>query len=423
MKKCLLLFLATSVLLLSGCQRSLPRPSPTAALKTINVLYGESTSDPGLEDIFTEHLTKQFPDVLLDWESVDWGERFSSTLQAKIASGEVPDLIIGKAQDVRAFEPTGNLAAISESLASHIQPFGLERVSVDGATYGLPYNMLYQGVLYNKNIFYRYGLQVPETMEELHQVVDRLEEMGVVPFGTHFQEVWYTGNILMQFAANEVFLSEPDWGERFRQGQASYTDSLAWRHCYEQAQYVLAHSWPDATSISQHEADMRFAAEDCAMYLTGSWSIQTLLTIAPQRKLGIFPYPNREGNAKLLYEPNITFMMSAKTSESALIEQLLLSIIEDQELGQQVCQFTQTDSMLIDMQPSALQIIRESVDQYKAQDGMLDVTVGNSQLIWQYQYNCAEAALAWLKGQGTLEEALLYADEHRLESGAEGNND
>ena len=404
---------------LSGCQNSAQRPSPTAEPKVVRVFCGESTSDAGLEDIFTERLAQHFPDVRLDWESVDWGERFSSTLQMKIAAGEMPDLIIGKAQDVRAFLP--NLAPLSDALSARVEPFGLEMVSMDGITYGLPYNMLYQGVVYNKNIFYRYGLSEPTTTEELRFIVERLEEIGITPFGTHFQEVWYTGNIMMQFAANEIFATDPDWGDRLRRGEASFADSPGWRYCYEQAAYVLSHSWPDALTISQHEADKRFAAEECAMYLTGSWSIQTLLTIAPQRKLGIFPYPNQAGDAKLIYEPNITFMISAGSKERDLVEQMLSKLVNDPELAERVFQFTQTDSMLKGAEPGTLQILRDSIDRHRSENNMLDVTIGNSQLVWQYQYHCAEATLAWLKGQGTLTDALAYADEHRAESGAESH--
>lgn len=416
MKKMFVWALAVMMTLVSGCARQ-AEPVEIAKPQTLTVLYGESTSDPGLEDIFTEHLGRLSEEVSLDWESVDWGERFSGLLRMKIAAGEVPDLIIGKAQDVCTFQPTGILTVLGPELSDHVQDMGLEQVTIDGKVYGLPYNLLYQGVLYNKNMFYRYGLSVPNTLEELQAVVDALEHVGVTPFGTHFQEVWYTGNVLMQFAANEVFVAQPDWGDRLRQGQVTYEDDQNWAYCYDQLAYVYRHSWPDAMSIAQHEADRRFASEECAMYLTGSWSIQTLLTTAPQRKLGIFPYPNSAGDAKLLFEPNITFMINAQSSHKALAERMLSALIKDRELGQRVFQFTQTDSLLKDIQTDTLQIIRESIDSYRSQGRMLDVTAGNRQLVWQYQYNCAEAALGWLKGESTMQAALRYADEHRLESG------
>ena len=60
----------------------------------LTVLFGESTSDPGVGDMLRAHIEQHFPEVELEWESVDWGEQFSGRLNAKIASGETPDLII-----------------------------------------------------------------------------------------------------------------------------------------------------------------------------------------------------------------------------------------------------------------------------------------------------------------------------------------
>ena len=179
----------------------------------LTVLFGESTSDPGVGDMLRAHIEQHFPEVELEWESVDWGEQFSGRLNAKIASGETPDLIIGKAQDVQAYSALGALGTFPEDFASLLTEQGQIASTVDGALYGLTYNQIYQGVLYNKNIFYRFNLTPPETIEELRAIVDRLESAGQVAFAAHFQETWYTGNILMQFALNEVFSRVPDWGD------------------------------------------------------------------------------------------------------------------------------------------------------------------------------------------------------------------
>lgn len=254
---------------------------------------------------------------------------------------------------------------------------------MDGALYGLTYNQIYQGVLYNKNIFYRFNLTPPETLEELHAIVDRLESAGHVAFAAHFQETWYTGNILMQFALNEVFSRVPDWGDRLRAGEVSFATDPAYRACVEQTAYVLAHTWPDATSVSNSEATRRFADEEAAMYLTGSWSVQTLQSIAPYRKIGFFPYPNQTGDSRLIVEPNTTFMKSATTGHDALIDEICRSILTDGELAETLCAFTQTDSTLTAAPASGtLSMIRADIDRYAAQDRLISASVGNNQIVW-----------------------------------------
>jgi hypothetical protein len=106
-------------------------------------------------------------------------------------------------------------------------------------------------------------------------------------------------------------------------------------------------------------------------------------------------------------------MMSASSAHRDLIERMINALLSDQELAESALQFTQSDSLLNGVSSDTLSIIRDSIDSYKVGGQMLDASVGNSQLVWQFQYGCAEAALEWLKGDGTLEAALHYADQHR----------
>ena len=96
------------------------------------------------------------PAVTLDWERMDWGEKFQSQMQAKFAAGEVPDIMIGKAQDVATYYPSGNLAPIPASLMQYVREPSLPAVTINGTAYGIPYNAFYQGVFYNKDLFEKY---------------------------------------------------------------------------------------------------------------------------------------------------------------------------------------------------------------------------------------------------------------------------
>ena len=47
---------------------------------------------------------------------------------------------------------------------------------------------------------------------------------------------------------------------------------------------------------------------------------------------------------------------------------------------------------------------------------MLDVTIGNNQLVWSYQNAVAAQQQLWLQGKKSLEEVLEFADDNRAES-------
>jgi ABC-type glycerol-3-phosphate transport system substrate-binding protein len=404
--------------MLSACTTPLPSETqPQEEKILLTALFGESTSDPGVSDMLYEKIKQNFPQVDLEWECVDWGEQFSKRLNVKIASGETPDLIIGKAQDVQAYHAIDALGAFPEEFGQLLTDQGVIASTVNGQLFGLTYNQLYQGVLYNKNIFYRYNFSVPETPEELEKIVNRLESVGITPFATHYQETWYTGNILMQFALNEVFSQVPDWGDQLRAGKASFSQDEAYKRCCQQVLYQLEHSWKDSLGLAQSESDQRFAMEEAAMYLTGSWSVQTLQSIAPFRSIGIFPYPNQAGNARLIVEPNTTLMKSADTKYDDLVNQIYRSILTDESLTQTLCAFTQTQTTVrgVDVEDS-LAMISDDMQYYKQQGRLINASTGNNQLVWAYQYNCAASLMDYLTSKKGLPEILESWDDLRQES-------
>lgn len=387
----------------------------------INVLAGQSTSDAGIEDMINEAMAEKFPEIELEWECVDWGENFSSQLQGKIASGDIPDLIVGKAQDVIPYAQSGAIEPIAIEGIEKIEDTALRSVSTDGRVYGIPYNALYQGVLYNKTIFEKYGLREPKTREELENNVAVLEQQGILPFATHFQESWNIGNMTMQFMIGEVFQKEADWGERFRAGDVSFADNPVMKNCFEQNEFLLQHTFADALRIDQYESDKRFAEGEAAMYLSGTWSLQAIDQYAKDNEgyhaeYGIFPYPNATGDASLIKETNITFMMGKNSPYKEQVEQILEELLQNEALMQEILDFTQTYPVVEGVELSYQSSIHEDVEKYEQEENIVDATAGNGQLVWTYQNELATQALKWLSGEQGLDKVLRYADENRKSS-------
>lgn len=405
-----------AVLLLTGCSHS-ASPTQMAEQPTVlTVLCGQSTSDFGLEEILEEKL--QGYNVELSWESVDWGNDFASAFRARYIAGEMPDLIIGKAQDVAGLQSFSCIAPFSERFTALFRPECLQSVTVDGRLYGLPLNEQYQGVLYNKNLFWRYGLQVPKTQDELYALVDKLEDIGITPFATHFQEVWYTGNVMMQLATNEMFVRDAQWGEEFRKGNRSFAASQQMQSCIGQLKYIYDHSWQDAMLLSQLDADDRFAQEEAAMYVTGTWSLQALQSIYPDMEIGIFPYPNTDGSEKLLIETNLTFMKSVDSPYAALLDDILFDVFQDLGFAENFYDFSQSYSTLRALETKQPKLLMGEMDEYMQEGNIQNVAVGNEQLSWNFQYDFAKKILMWLQGSLDLDALLKYADDNRAYSDA-----
>ncbi len=395
--------------------RNEPEEKPEKVV--ITVLAGQSTSDAGVEDMIDEVIAEKFPGVELEWECVDWGEKFDSRMQGRLAAGDVPDIIVGKAQDIHAYMDGGNLAPLQVEGMERLEKGVRDTVTIDGEVYGIPYNAWYQGVVYSKEIFEQLQLKTPDTLEELAQTVQILEDNGVTPFAAHFRESWKVGNMTMQFLLNNVFAQEADWGEQFRLGNRDFAGDIRIRECVEQNKYVLEHSWEDALMIEQYESDRRFAEGQAAMYLTGLWSLQSMNQYDSNVRYGFFPYPTKEGGASLIKETNMTFMMSETSKYQELINHIFTELLQNEKLMQEILGFTGTYPVVTDMMVTYESAVEEDIRSYEAENRIIDASIGNNQLIWRFQNDLSEEILKWLKGEADLDEVLTYADEHRQESG------
>lgn len=401
---------------LAGCGYGTKPKEQKEETVYISVLAGQSTPDAGIEDMIDEKAAEILPHVKLEWECVDWGENFNAELNARFAAGDIPDILIGKAQDAKHYYKTGNLAAIDPKLVEGLDETAKSCVMVDGTVYGIPYNSWYQGVIYNKRIFEKYDLKVPKTRQELEHIVTILEQNDVTPFAGHYQENWAIGNATMQFMLNNIFGKDPLWGDEFRKGVQNYTGNEAIEDCMKCNQYILEHSWEDALAIDQATCDNRFDNGEAAMYLTGTWSLQFANQYHKADDYGIFPYPNLTGDAKLIRETNMTFMKSAATKHSDEVDKIFSLLLSDQELMGEILNYTQTFSVKKDYESEFPSCLQEEISDYESQNRILEATVGNTQLFWFFQNDIAAQELLWLQGKQELDEVLKYADLHRAES-------
>ena len=377
---------------------------------TLTVLAGQSTTDAGIEDMIDEALAEAYPNITLEWECVDWGNDFQPKMQQYMQSG-LPDIMIGKAQDVATYAPQGILAEIGSEYLDAGLDAARENVTLDGKTYGLVYNALYQGVYYNKAMFEENGWEIPTTQDELQAIIDDCNEKGITPFASHMVDTWSIGNVTMQFMMNDVFNNDPTWGDKFRAGEVSFSDSEEAQTAYNYNKLIYDNTYEDTFSLEQTDCDARMVLGEAAMKVSGSWSIQNFLDIDENFDFGIFPFPNQTGDSKLIFEPNITIMTSASTEHQDAVNKVLEVLTTNKDLAVEIYDYTKTASMLKDVTPTFANPSQEDIDKYAADGMIVDVTLGNNQLVWGgFQEENAKDIAAWLQGDATFEDALAASD-------------
>lgn len=318
---------------------------------TLTVLAGQSTTDAGIEDMIDDALAEKYPNITLEWECVDWGNDFQPKMQQYLQSG-LPDIMIGKAQDVATYAPQGVLAEIDSTYLDRGLDAARENVTIDGKTYGMVYNVLYQGVYYNKEMFAENNWEVPKTMDDLQKIIDDCKEKDIIPFASHMVDTWSIGNVTMQFMMNDVFNKIPDWGDQFRDGKTSFSDSEEMKTAYQYNKLIYDNTFSDTFSTEQTDCDAKMVTGEAAMKVSGSWSIQNFLDIDESFQFGIFPFPNQTGDSKLIFEPNITIMTSAQTEHQDAVDKVLDVLTSDKDLAVEIYNYTKTASMLKDVSPT-----------------------------------------------------------------------
>ena len=377
---------------------------------TLTVLAGQSTTDAGIEDMIDEALAEKYPNIELEWECVDWGNDFQPKMQQYMQSG-LPDIMIGKAQDVSTYAPQGGLGEIDSKYVDRGLDAASENVTIDGKTYGLVYNALYQGVYYNKTMFKENGWEVPKTQEDLQKIIDDCKAKGITPFASHMVDTWSIGNVTMQFAMNDVFNNDPTWGDKFRDGKVSFSDSKEMQTAYEYNKLIYDNTFPETFSTEQTDCDAKMVQGEAAMKVSGSWSIQNFLDIDENFEFGIFPFPNQTGDSKLIFEPNITVMTSKDTKHQEEVNQVLDLLTSDKDLAVEILDYTKTASMLKDVTPTFKNPSQEDIDKYAEEGNIVDVTLGNNQLVWGgFQEENAKDIASWLQGDLSFEDCLKASD-------------
>lgn len=411
-KRVLSLLLASAMIasLAAGCGSGGGGSDNGEEKVTLTILAGQSTTDAGIEDMIDEAMAEKYPEVTLEWECVDWGNDFQPKMQQYMQSG-LPDIMIGKAQDVATYAPQGILGEIDEQYLERGLDAARENVTIDGKTYGLVYNAMYQGVYYNRAMFEENGWKVPETQEDLQAIIDDCKEKGIIPFASHMIDTWSIGNVTMQFMMNDVFNKDPQWGDEFRAGKTSFSDSKEAQTAYQYNKLIYDNTYPDTFSTEETTCDARMVQGEAAMKVSGSWSIQSFLDIDENFDFGIFPFPNQTGDSKLIFEPNITIMTSAETEHQDAINKFLDVLTSDKDLAVEILDYTKTASMLKDVSPTFDNPSQSDIDKYAAEGRIVDVTLGNNQLIWGgFQEENAKDIAAWLQGDETFEQCLKASD-------------
>src|SRR5690625_1639504 len=122
------------------------------------------------------------PDVKIDLEVLS-NEQYKDKIKVLATSNELPD--VGMTWAAGYMEPyvDGDMYAPLDDVINEDDFVSgtLDAFAVDDTTYGLPLELNISTIFYNQAIFDEHGLEEPQTLDELKEVVTTLNDNGVNP--------------------------------------------------------------------------------------------------------------------------------------------------------------------------------------------------------------------------------------------------
>lgn len=310
------LVIAMTVLAAAGCggNKETEEDSSATTLEAISFM-GEDTKRDGFAQV-AEAYEKAHPGVKINVQHLDYGT-FTTTLQTRIGADDAPDLIFGTAILNQELVKSGQIEILNDY--DILKQFTEEQracMTIEGNTYGVPLDQMVICAFYNKDMFDKYNVKVPETLSEFYKACETFEDAGIVPFIRPYKDAAYIQYDLdTQVYALIDKAGKTDFFTDLESGKAKFTDSPEMREGLELFAKRLSFLSGDDLGTDPAVSSQLFAEGKSPMYINGSWVVGDIIANNPDGNFGIFSVPvsdNPEDN-KMYAAVDDAWMVSSKS--------------------------------------------------------------------------------------------------------------
>ncbi|MDL0436457.1 extracellular solute-binding protein [Niallia sp. SS-2023] len=294
------------VLALAGCSSSTNENASSDGKTVIKFMHlwpeGSSKAQYTIVNNIIKQYEKDHSDIKIQTEILG-NEQYKDKIKVLSASNELPDVgVTWAAGYLKPFVEGNMLAPLDDKIESDFKDSFVagttEAYAVDGKTYGLPLELNITPVYYNKEIFEKYNLEIPETYDQFLEVVKTLVDKGVTPITLGNKDRW-TGSMWYMYLADRIGGPEALANAINRSG--SFEDPSLLSAAEEVKKLVDMGAFVKGfNGLSNDEAKGYFMNEQAAMYLMATWELPNYTTSPDvtdefKEKVGYFKFPTYDG--------------------------------------------------------------------------------------------------------------------------------
>jgi raffinose/stachyose/melibiose transport system substrate-binding protein len=266
-------------LVLAGCSAGdLGSSGGGAAAGKVTITFLVDNSEQSTKP--AEQLAKDFtaanPNITVKVETRPQGGDGDNVVKTRLATGDMSDVFMYNSGSLfQALNPQKNLLPLTgESWVAKTDKTFQQTVSAANEVYGAPFGTAVGGgVLYNRTIYQRLGLQVPKTWAEFMANNAKIKNAGLAPVIQTYQDTW-TSQLFVLGDYHNVATAEPTFAEQYTGNKAKFATSPNALKGFEHLQAVH-----DAGYLNKDFAAAKFEV-GLAELATGKGAHYPMLTFA-----------------------------------------------------------------------------------------------------------------------------------------------
>ena len=217
------------ILALGACSAGSLGSSDEGGGITLTFLVGNADGDVKPAQGLAEAFHAKNPDITVQVQQRPGGSEGDNIVKTRLSTGEMTDVFLYNSGSLfQALNPEQNLVPLTgESWTNQVEDAFKPVVSVGNELYGAPIESSFGGgVLYNKKVYEKLGLQVPTTWAEFMANNAKIKAAGIDPVLQSYQDTW-TSQLLVLADYHNVAAADPGWAEKYTNGQVKYAQKPA----------------------------------------------------------------------------------------------------------------------------------------------------------------------------------------------------
>lgn len=222
------------------------------------------------------------------------GKDFLFILKTDFASGNEPDLFgLWPGSDFNLLVEQNKVADLTDLIKAderwynQFNAANWSYVTVNNRIYGLPIEMIYEGLFVNKDLFERYDVKIPTNYEELLRAVEIFNEARIIPiaYSETPEGSYIYQNIVMKLGGKQDVESPFDQKGKIKP-------------CFIEGMYYMkelyeAGAFPDTLLyMDDKKRNELFVNKQAAMIVQGSWLIGYDTLSGNDTTVDIIPFPD-----------------------------------------------------------------------------------------------------------------------------------